>query len=374
MGRSQRSRGVPGEVDEPAEGSDEDQGESEARPSPIAREPLVHLVPALMGPGQLQTGPEAELDAKDEEVLRKYLRAALSKNTRAAYRIDLGQFEAWCLARGRRVLPASPRTVAAWVAHLAETGMAYSTIQRKLSAISSVHTASKQGSPTRDVEVRAALAGVRHTKGTKQRRVSAAVADLLDKVLEAAPRTFRWRRNRAMLLVAWAGAMRSSELVRVRLEHVTFDPQGRGALILLPFSKTDQEGKGKSKTLIAIGGSLCPVRALRRWIDKAGITSGYVFRRVFSDRRVADPEKMLNRRTVIRLVKDAISATGIDARSFASHSLRAGFVTEAKKRGLSDAQIMAQTGHEKRETLEKYYRPDDPFEGSPLGGLLPRRT
>lgn len=370
MGRREGPRGVAGEVPEPLDRPDEGPEGSATTAPGTAREPLV---PVVVDQRQLPGQPEAELDARDEETLRGYLRAALSDNTRAAYQTDLRQFEAWCRERGRRFLPASAKTVAAWAASLAEAGMAYATIQRKLSAISSVHTAASLQSPVGSPEVRLVLAGVRRKKGTKQRQVTAAVADLLEKVLDAAPRTFRWRRNRAMLLVAWAGAMRSSELVHVRLEHITFDPQGRGALVFLPFSKTDQEGRGKTKTLLAIGGSLCPVRALRRWIDKAGITGGYVFRRVFPGRRVADPEQRLNRRTVIRLVKAAIKATGLDARSFASHSLRAGFVTEAKARGLADDAIMKQTGHAKRETLWRYDRPDDPFASSPLGDLLPKK-
>ena len=150
----------------------------------------------------------------------------------------------------------------------------------------------------------------------------------------------RGQRDKAMLLIGYAGAFRRSELVGVTVADLTFYEDR--VSILLPRSKTDQEGAGKTKTIAVIGGDLCPVTALRTWIATAGIEAGHVFRGIDRHGHVHEG---LNDREVARIVKKRATAAGLDPKKLAGHSLRAGFVTQNALAGIPDWKIAEQTGH-----------------------------
>jgi len=170
--------------------------------------------------------------------------------------------------------------------------------------------------------------------------------------------------DRAILLLGFAGAFRRSELVGLNVDDLTEDADG--LRIVIRRSKTDQEGKGFTKAIIR-GAVACLVAALRAWLTAAGIESGPVFRRVWGPR--VGSTRLLDR-IVADIVKRAAGRVGLDAASFAGHSLRSGFVTSAARRGASLFKLMDVTGHKSVDTLRGYVHDAELFRDHAGAGLL----
>ena len=163
-------------------------------------------------------------------------------------------------------------------------------------------------------------------------------------------------RLKALILVGFAGAFRRSELVGITLEHIRFSRGGMA--ITLPSSKTDQEGSGDVVNIPRIRSKpeLCPVVALKRWINMADISQGPVFRQI--SKHGSPTQRGLNPASVGVMLKDALARAGLEDRAgdFGAHSLRAGFVTSAAEAGEAEWKIMQVTRHRSTGTLRKYIR------------------
>jgi len=281
-----------------------------------------------------------------------YARESRAANTRRAYRSDWRDFSNWCAHHGRTALPATPETVALYLAALAET-LKTATLQRRLAAISQAHKAADLDTPTTDRAVRRVMTGIRRTKGTAQEAKEAAVTRDLRRMLATLPPTVRGRRDRALLLVGFAGAFRRSELVGLDVADLRVHPDG--LVITLRRAKTDQAGAGRRLGLpYGRDAATCPVRAVQDWLTVSGIAAGPLFRGVDKDDRIAPTR--LSDRTVARVVKRAAAAAGLDPARYAGHSLRAGLATSAAAAGTSERVIMAQTGHKSLPMVRKYIR------------------
>ena len=184
-----------------------------------------------------------------------------------------------------------------------------------------------------------------------------------DRILEG---RIKGQRDRALLLVGFAGAFRRSELVGIDVEHIEFVVEGM--VILLSKSKTDQEGAGR-KVGIPFGhnAATCPVGALTTWLEAAGIDSGPVFRPVGRGGNVGAGR--LANRSVALLVKHYVETIGRDPRAFAGHSLRAGHATAAALAGVEERDIMRQTGHRSTAMLRRYIRDGSLFRSNSAAGL-----
>lgn len=183
----------------------------------------------------------------------------------------------------------------------------------------------------------------------------------------ALPGSLAGVRDAALLLVGFSGAFRRSELVGLEIRDVAFTADGLE--ITLRRSKTDQEGRGRLVALPFSGSpEMCPVRALRAWLDVASITAGPIFREVTRYAHVEDAA--LSGRSLSRLVKKAAEAAGLDPSVFSGHSLRAGFVTQAKLKRKDEASIMRQTGHRSVAMVRKYDRRADLWRDNAAAGLL----
>jgi integrase len=221
----------------------------------------------------------------------------------------------------------------------------------------------------RDEKVKAVLSGIRRTIGAAPVRKRAATSDMVI-AMSATGTSLRALRDRAIILLGFAGAFRRSELVALDVEDLEEAPEG--LLVAIRRSKTDQEGIGR-KIAIPRGEIACPVAALRAWLEAAGITEGAVFRRVFNKRAQRVTDKRLAARNVATIVKTAAAKLGLEAAAFAGHSLRAGFVTSAVKRGANLIKITDVTGHRSLEMLKTYSRDAEAFVGHAGAGLY-RRT
>ncbi len=296
-----------------------------------------------------------------------FISAAKADATRKAYRSDWQQFDRWCAEHGLAPLPASPETVTLYLAALATTHKPAS-LQRKLTSISKAHQAAGYPSPAtmQHAAVSETLKGIRRTFGTAQPgKEPLLTADIL-KMLDSLPENLLGLRDRALLLVGYAGGFRRSELAAIKVEDVT--ETADGLIIRLARSKTDQEGQGTSVALpYASQAATCPVRCYRAWLENSGITTGAVFRSI--DRHGKMSERALDAGSIARIVKRAAAEAGLDPAGYAGHSLRAGFATQAFLNGAPELAIMRQTRHRSLATVRKYIRDRSLFRENPAAKL-----
>lgn len=294
---------------------------------------------------------------------KAYARQAKAANTRRAYQSDWRHFESWCQKHGLQALPASPETVAVYVTTLAE-GYRVSTLQRRLATISQAHQVARLDTPTTSIVVREVMAGIRRVKGTAQRGKSPALIGILRSLIATLPDSTIGRRDRALLLIGFAGAFRRSELVALDLEDVVVTSEG--LVVTIRRSKTDQEGEGR-KVGLPYGAHMatCPVRALQAWLQVSRIASGPLFRSVNRHGQVR-PER-LSGQSVALIVKRTAQAAGFDPMQFSGHSLRAGLATSAAASGVSERAIMAQTGHRSIAVARRYIREGSLFHENAAG-------
>jgi integrase len=248
--------------------------------------------------------------------------------------------------------PRCRATVASYVAERADT-LKPASLGLYVAAISQAHQAAGHASPTKDAAVRATMQGVRRAKGTAPAAKAAAVTQDIRAMVDTLPDGPLGVRDRALILLGFAGAFRRSELVALDREDVTISSDG--VTILLRRSKTDQEGQGR-KVGIPYGSnpSTCPVRALLAWLEASAIESGPLFRGVNRHGRLLPGR--LSDRGVARVVQRQAEAAGLDASRYGGHSLRAGLATSAAAAGASERAIMNQTGHRSLTMVRRYIR------------------
>jgi hypothetical protein len=135
----------------------------------------------------------------------------------------------------------------------------------------------------------------------------------------------------------------------------------------IPPHKTDQERSGVT-IAIAKGDIACPAKALRAWLDAAGIESGPIFRPI--DKGGTVRASRLTDRSVANIVKAYAGRAGFDASTFSGHSLRAGFLTSAAGKGASIFKMMDVSRHKSVDTLRGYVRDAELFKDHAGTGLL----
>jgi integrase len=294
------------------------------------------------------------------EPVAGYVRDSLAENTRRAYLSDLRQFEAW-----GGPLPASAEMVAAYLAAGADT-LAVASLVRHVASISKAHRAQGLCNPTRSELVRATMRGIKRTRGCGQREAKPLLRDDLLLVLDAVGEGPKDIRDRALLLVGFAGALRRSELVGLDvgdIEHVR-----QGIVLTLRRSKVDQDGKGR-KIGIPYGRTRwCPVDALDAWLAASDVDDGAIFRPVNRHGRVHNVR--LSGEAVSIVVRERVVAAGLDQRGYSGHSLRAGFATSAAQAGVQAWRIKAQTRHASDAMLARYIRQGELFTDNAAGALL----
>lgn len=279
-----------------------------------------------------------------------YAEDATSKATRRAYQRDAGAFVAW--SAGRALDPCLPSTIGLYLAALADAGRKVATIERALVAIGAWHRAEGREAPTGHPAVRRVMQGIRRRFGAAPAKKAPVLVSHLGIMLRSLPRDLVGARDRALLSLGFFGALRRSELVALDVRDVRFVAEG--LIVTIRRSKTDQEGHGLEKGIpFASDSAVCPVRALRAWLDAAGIVEGAIFRSI--DRHGNVARERLSDRSVARIVQRAADEAGIDA-DFSGHSLRAGFATSAAAKGRTLDAIMRQTGHRSERVARGYIR------------------
>ncbi|NVN06745.1 site-specific integrase [Asaia spathodeae] len=291
------------------------------------------------------TGPVSFQAAADHLAL-----AARSSATLRAYHTDWKTFVIWCDAQNVTALPAYPNTVAAWIADRMDQGLKAATLTRGIAAISCAHELAGYESFSRSRIVQDALKGMRRILGTAPTRKAPATVGLMRQMLAAQPDSLIGLRNRALLALGFAGALRRSELVTLEVKDLA--PQEGGALLTLRRSKTDPDGSGQTIGILN-GSTIRALDHLDTWCEVSGITSGLLFRSIDRHGRVGGS---LSDRSVARIVKAGAKAIGLDPEIFSGHSLRAGFITSGAEAGV-DALLIAETSrHKSLDVLRRYVR------------------
>lgn len=294
------------------------------------------------------------------EAVRDFLTNSISTATKRAYRQGLASYE-----NSGRSIPSTPKMVAEYLAECA-TIKAVATIQRSLAAIAKAHVAVGAPDPTKSEIVRATMRGIRRSLSTAQREARPILKEDLFQILERMGDGPKDVRDRALLLLGFAGAFRRSELVGIDvadIEHVR-----QGLVVLLKKSKTDQEARGRKIGIPHGRTRWCPVRSVTDWLDHSGVATGPVFRPVSRHCHVA--AQRLSGEAVSIIVKRRAEAAGFDPAFYSGHSLRAGLATSAAMAGASTWIIRKQTGHASDAMLNRYIRDGDMFANNAAGTVL----
>ncbi len=330
--------------------------------------------------------------AKNQEVLEKlvsmsnlaqsYAKNSRSKNTMRSYQSDWRDFDRWCRAKSLSSMPADACTVACYLADRAahefvdpkgklQLPLKTSTLARRLTAISQAHQLAGLKFERSHFSIQETWKGIKNTHGTLQIGKEPLLIEDLREMIQAIALektglpSLSGLRNRALLLLGFAGAFRRSELVNLRIENLKL--VRNGYVISLQRSKTDQEGKGR-EIAIPYGShpDTCPVRALQDWINLAKLESGFLFRAINRHGQLA--AKPLTGQVVSLIIKQNLPKQELSAK-FAGHSLRAGFATTAALAGVQEYAIMKQTGHKRSDTLKKYIRARDLWKDNPAANI-----
>ncbi len=295
--------------------------------------------------------PEARCELED---VRAYAEQSKSQNTVRAYRADWNDFASFLEKFDRPTLPALSDDVALYLRHLVQKKqLKVATAARRLAAIAEHHQANGYASPAEEWVVRNTLRRLRSEHGTPARGKAPLLTEDIKKMMAAIPETLTGSRDRAILLLGFAGAMRRSEVVGLNFEDLALAPEG--LVVSLNKSKTDQQRKGR-KIGVPYGktAETCPVKAVLAWLEQSKISTGALFRSV--NKHGAIRESRLTDQIVADIVKHYAMAVGKHASRFSAHSLRAGFITSAAIAGVSERSIQDQSGHHSVTILRRYIR------------------
>jgi site-specific recombinase XerD len=317
------------------------------------------------------------------EAAAQYRRASRSENTRRAYRAAVARFTEWCAVHDRTALPASQETVAAFLAAEARSNLAVNTLRLRHAAIRYLHLLAGYPPPTAAAVVSTTFAGIKRAHRRPLNKKTALVLDRLLPAIQAIPATLPGLRDRALLLVGFAAALRPSEIARLALEHVT--RHADGIELFLPWRKNDQDARGTKLWLPKGRTDLCPVAALEAWLAAAEIPEGPLFRRIWrlppprirrgaKRKPVADRYRIgtnpIDTDSIALIVKNWTGLAGFEAAAFAGHSLRRGAISSGVAAGVHIARLKQFSGHAALKSLEEYVELDELRQNHPLKDIL----
>lgn len=308
-----------------------------------------------------------------------YARHAKADTTRRAYRAGVRAWCEWCHRHALPCLPADPADVVAFLAAERGRGLSVTTVELRRAAIRYLHFIAGCPVPTAEAQVAETVSGMRRhaaDQGELPAKKLAATADLLRDILRVIPDDLAGLRDRAILLLGFAGALRRAELAAVEVKHL--EARERGLRLTLPRSKGERSGRVVTVAIPYGRTELCPVRAVRRWREAAGIADGALFRRIWlppsagggppPSPRVGT--EAIDPGTVGRIVKKRAAAAGFDGELFGGHSLKRGALTTGMDQGVHPTRLKQLGRHKSNAVLDEYLQFGDPFEGHPLSNVL----
>jgi len=290
----------------------------------------------------------------------RFYKASKAPATLAAFESDLASFRAFTTQNNLPYLPSTVEIVVLYVSSLAaaDPPMRYSTIRRRLFAISFAHRRRGLESPAvprNHFVLREVLAGIRRTLGTAQGVAAPIMTDQIRRIVAACPNSLLGKRDRSLVLFGFAARSRASELASIlEVGDLSLTPDGQHLYIRLQRSKADQDQAGRD--FVVFRGEhpeTCPVRAIQAWIEAAGIsqTGGPLFRAVNRHGKVG--ANALARRSISKILKAAAARAGLDPAELSPHGLRAGMCTTAALVGATEMVIASLSGHRSVATVRR---------------------
>ena len=290
-------------------------------------------------------------DVKSLEIeTLKNLKNSKANNTLRAYQSDFRDFTAFCSKNGFSSMPTQPKILALYITHLSKSSK-FSTLKRRIASISVIHKLKGHYLDTKHPIIMENLHGIKRTLGSRQKAKKPILINDLKLIIKAIHK--EKIRDKALILIGFAGGFRRSELVNIYYEDVEFVTEG--VKILIKRSKTDQSGEGIIKAIPYFDNQeFCPVITLKNYINDKNIknSEGKVFN--ISDKSVA------------LIIKRYAKKAGLDSSKYAGHSLRSGFATTAAEFGAEERNIMAMTGHKTTQMVRRYIQEANLFKNNAL--------
>ncbi|CAM4456388.1 MAG: Tyrosine recombinase XerC [Legionellaceae bacterium] len=297
----------------------------------------------------------------------QYQQAATSENTRRAYQADIRHFEKW----GGK-LPATTEMVLRYL-HAFAPHLNPRTLSRRLVAIKQWHIYQQFPDPTATPDVTKTLTGINRLHGKPAKKAKPLLPEHLIKIagyLSQQP-SLKALRDNALLQVGFLGAFRRSELVAITVEDISWHDEG--IEILIPQSKTDPTRSGQYCVIPYGNNQLCAISALKRWLEKANITQGAIFRRLYRNKMIS--HTAISDNVVNLILREYAKIVGIENfEALSSHSLRRGLATSASRDGVSIAAIMRQGRWKEVSTIMEYIEAAQRFDENAAGFILKKLT
>ena len=286
----------------------------------------------------------------------KNLKSSKAANTLRAYKADYKDFARFCVKHGFKSLPTEPKILTLYLTHLSQTSK-FSTLKRRLATISVIHKISGHYIDTKHPMITENLMGIKRVKGSYQKAKKPILINELKSIINVIDKDQNEKiraKNRALILIGFAGGFRRSELVAILFEDIDFVPEG--VKIFIKRSKTDQSGEGMTKGIPYFSNpDYCPVISLKSWLEKSEIKSGKIFD--MSDKNVA------------LTIKKYTAIAGLDSNKYSGHSLRSGFATSTAELGAEERSIMAMTGHKTTQMVRRYIQKANLFKNNALNKI-----
>ena len=286
----------------------------------------------------------------------KNLKNSKANNTLRAYQSDYRDFSLFCSKNGLSSMPTQPKIVALYITHLSKFSK-FSTLKRRIASISVIHKLKGHYLDTKHPIIMENLHGIKRTLGSRQKAKKPLLINSLKKIIKAIDQEKKERdRDRALILIGFAGGFRRSELVSILKEDVELVDEG--VKILIKKSKTDQSGEGSVKAIPYFQNQeFCPVIALKKYMSlkKFNSNSEKIFK--LSDKSVA------------LIIKKYAQIAGLDPTKYAGHSLRSGFATTAAEFGAEERNIMTMTGHKTTQMIRRYIQEANLFKNNALNKI-----
>ena len=284
------------------------------------------------------------------------LKNSKANNTLRAYQSDYRDFSLFCSKNGLSSMPTQPKIIALYITHLSKFSK-FSTLKRRIASISVIHKLKGHYLDTKHPIIMENLHGIKRTLGSRQKAKKPLLINSLKKIIKAIDQEKKERdRDRALILIGFAGGFRRSELVSILKEDVELVDEG--VKILIKKSKTDQSGEGSIKAIPYFQNQeFCPVIALKKYmtLKKFNSNSEKIFK--LSDKSVA------------LIIKKYAQIAGLDPTKYAGHSLRSGFATTAAEFGAEERNIMAMTGHKTTQMVRRYIQEANLFKNNALNKI-----
>ena len=283
----------------------------------------------------------------------KNLKSSKALNTLRAYKADYKDFASFCIKNGFKPMPSEPKIISLYLTYLSKSSK-FSTLKRRLASLSVIHKLSGHYIDIKHPMITENLMGIKRIKGSYQKAKKPILIKDLKLIINVIDKDKNEKnrfKNRALILIGFAGGFRRSELVAILYEDVDFVSEG--VKIFVKRSKTDQSGEGMTKGIPYFSNpNYCPVISLKNWIEKSEIKSGKIFD--MSDKSVA------------LTVKKYTAIAGLDSDKYSGHSLRSGFATSTAELGAEERSIMTMTGHKTTQMVRRYIQEANLFKNNAL--------